>query len=1673
VSSGLYGPLYNPPGRSQISFRIGTWSSFRELMLALVKVAQPPGTPAPPLADLALGGPDDWVAALIDAWAVVGDILTFYQERIANEGFLGTATQPFSVAQMFQMIGFPLPTATAAETHLQLTVSKTTAAGTAAGPGSVVIPAGSPVRSLPGQARTAAALDQLVNRLAAAGSAPGPSPALNNLERLVSAVSRTPAPPTPPAPGSAAVTAAAASSVAAASAVTAALSPQVFETTEPVAVHPGWNSLLPWVRVKTAVQEVRGGTTELRLAGTSTGLAVGQPILVTGEIPGGPPAAASVSFVRILTAVTANRAQGYTLMRWEDPLDRTAGSSPLEARERLANPQVFAFGNQLPLFGASAPDWGALPVATRRRFATIQGGLLRQAVTASGIAWESASAGLPAEPLNALATTGGTLFAGMAASGVFASADGGQSWSPANNGLARKSVQCLLAAGPPGQVLAGVPGAVYRSTDGGRTWEPLAGGPPQVETASPPGAGIQVIPTNLPSTVVRALDTWNDLLVAGTDSGIFTYDGASWRQAHSLDAGGSPPAGPMGLPVSAFASLGKEVLFAAASHGVYQSADGLTWSPTPPLPAAAFPLRALAAGGGHLFAGGWNGVYRAKPGGAWNLLADGPPGPITVLSFLPDGAVSDADTALWAGTAQDGLWISTNLGESWTPVPLPLPSPPPPASVLALLAAAGTIFAATPFDGFAGDDWPGFAIQGRQVDLGKTDGKIVPGGRLVLYDPPRAGGYTIAQTATVYRKGFLLNATVTRLTVTPETGLAAFDLRTTQAWVESRELELAVASVPLPTPVAGKEIKLASQLTTPLPAGQKLMLTGQSLNAALLPTRGVLRRQGERWVPLGPLGADVTALVARGPELWAAAGDGVFQIATAGGLEPRSAGLAGAGVTALALSPGSLTLFAGTSGSGVFRWNAGGESWEAWGLAGQAITALAAAGDGALYAATAAGPLFQNPPGGSAADWLPLPAPAPAVLTLAADPDGDQLYAGTAAGVWSLAGTVWAPAGAGLADLPVATLLWSDGRLSAGTLGSGVFQLEAGAWQPVGTTPGNGQVAALAALPGALAAGLAGSAGVFLWDGGNWQPAPTGVSNSVQALAVTGGELFAGTGAASRLESPAGLQALAVQTDPLFPWSPEPGERASLDQGNLPADLVEAFAASATPLSPLATVAPRARGEFWIVQDTGNAVYYLISQPLMSRPAAVIQVAAPSTVLRITGPPQPVPGSPAAFAETWPLASQLGFTGSLTAFPGEVLLLPALPADPTGSEVARLQAQSPMPGTGGSTVREDDRRHTRLVLAKPLSGFYDAATVSLSANVAHVTNGQSVQEVLGSGDASQPNQGFQTRRTPVIHLATADGPRSTLAVQVNGVPWHEVSSLGQAKPDSRVYSVTYGAEGHAAITFGDGQNGATLPTGRDNVVAFYRGGSQGPEAELEAGRLVQLLASAGRIQRVTNPQPASRAQASANPLDTTPPPGIRTLRRAVTAGDFAGLLLAVPGVAQARAQRLWTGGGWLMGITVVTTSGKPFLPGSRLDRRLTAVVTDAALPGTAIVVQSFQPAWFDLSAALLAPPGLPAAAFLAVEAAAQSALTAAFGATAGRLGEPVTASRITSVLQGVPGLAASRIQALYRRGDQPGLHSTLPAREIRRDPRTRTVLPAELLRLDTRDGLTLTREDAP
>ena len=60
----------------------------------------------PALAALKTRDDDDFTVAFLDATAMVLDILTFYQERLANESYLRTAGQLRSLIELSRLIGY-------------------------------------------------------------------------------------------------------------------------------------------------------------------------------------------------------------------------------------------------------------------------------------------------------------------------------------------------------------------------------------------------------------------------------------------------------------------------------------------------------------------------------------------------------------------------------------------------------------------------------------------------------------------------------------------------------------------------------------------------------------------------------------------------------------------------------------------------------------------------------------------------------------------------------------------------------------------------------------------------------------------------------------------------------------------------------------------------------------------------------------------------------------------------------------------------------------------------------------------------------------------------------------------------------------------------------------------------------------------------------------------------------------------------------------------------------------------------------------------------------------------------------------------------------------------------------------------------------------------------------
>lgn len=96
-----------------------------------------------PLQALTTRDPADPALALLDAWACVGDVLTFYQERIANEGYLRTAVQRRSLVELANLVGYQPRAGVSASVHLAYTVDTQQAEP-------VDIPVGTRAQSIPG-----------------------------------------------------------------------------------------------------------------------------------------------------------------------------------------------------------------------------------------------------------------------------------------------------------------------------------------------------------------------------------------------------------------------------------------------------------------------------------------------------------------------------------------------------------------------------------------------------------------------------------------------------------------------------------------------------------------------------------------------------------------------------------------------------------------------------------------------------------------------------------------------------------------------------------------------------------------------------------------------------------------------------------------------------------------------------------------------------------------------------------------------------------------------------------------------------------------------------------------------------------------------------------------------------------------------------------------------------------------------------------------------------------------------------------------------------------------------------------------------------------------------------------------------------------------------------------
>ncbi len=391
---------------------------------------------------------------------------------------------------------------------------------------------------------------------------------------------------------------------------------------------------------------------------------------------------------------------------------------------------------------------------------------------------------------------------------------------------------------------------------------------------------------------------------------------------------------------------------------------------------------------------------------------------------------------------------------------------------------------------------------------------------------------------------------------------------------------------------------------------------------------------------------------------------------------------------------------------------------------------------------------------------------------------------------------------------------------------------------------------------------------------------------------------------------------------------------------------------------------------------------------------------------------------------------------------GRTLVITGQSGGTATAQVAQLDAAT---ATGG---------RTELTLKTAIDPPLDRGTAVVLGNVAEATHGETVTQILGSGDAAV---GFLTAKLtqgPLTHVPadTPSGTASTLAVRVDDVAWREVASTYPAGPTDHVFTTRDEPDGSQSVVFGDGVRGARPATGSNNLRATYRKGL-GIAGNVRADQLSMALDRPLGLKGVTNPAPATGGvdAESVDRARTAIPLPVRTLGRAVSLQDYADFALATTGIGKASASVLPLLGGPTIVVSVADIAGAA--PPATTLGRLQQALQDYGDPHVRVTVLACRTAQFRLALKIAVDPAREEELVLA---AVESALRTAYEAPARTIGAHVQRSAVVAVAASVVGVLGVDLDRLYV-GGSPSLQQRLlaePARAV-----GGTALAAQLLAL--------------
>ncbi len=395
--------------------------------------------------------------------------------------------------------------------------------------------------------------------------------------------------------------------------------------------------------------------------------------------------------------------------------------------------------------------------------------------------------------------------------------------------------------------------------------------------------------------------------------------------------------------------------------------------------------------------------------------------------------------------------------------------------------------------------------------------------------------------------------------------------------------------------------------------------------------------------------------------------------------------------------------------------------------------------------------------------------------------------------------------------------------------------------------------------------------------------------------------------------------------------------------------------------------------------------------------------------------------------EVWSVVTTDGVTGTLEISSANIVLVPADKNDPIVGESLMINQVS----IQGAIAT--------LGFTESLARIYDRSTVTFNANMVAATNGETMHEILGNGDATNDALHFTLKQSPLTYVSSPRGmgADSTLQVWVNNLRWHEVDNFLESGPSDRVFVTQSDAVGKVTVQFGDGSEGARTPTGQMNIRAMYRKGI-GAAGNVEPGQLSQALDRPQGLKGVTNPDPATGGADpdSAVSARLSAPLHVLTLERAVSLEDYQNYALAFAGIAKALATWTWVGRMRGVFLTVAGANGNVFKSDDPTITNLINALRNAGNPYIPLTVASYSPVLIEIGANVR----VDAENYDPTQVLAQvwQSLAASVNFNERQPGQGMAQSEVIALMQSTPGVIAVELTAFNRKGQPLAPGTPLP-----------------------------------